>query len=254
MYLVALIGLSVQLETNWQHLLDLSEDDAHSYLHSDLATMQPSAPQLRTGIPAAPEPDHILQIDPHAQASQPTGPSHHELAPQDPGFPLPAAQLLLPPRTLTLAERFDMLNEAASEISFSHYKPILIHPFIGFEIPQQLLDEFVASQAWFREYKPGFLLQGRATNTHAWNGEGVSRLDRPRYCHLFVWKYSVVGDLPLAETVLQFVGVIERNRRSLNDVKHFPAYRTARTRVERLGPDTLVDHSPLFPVQTLRDS
>ncbi len=164
-YVMALIGLSVQLGTDWRHLLDLSEDDAHNFLHRDLATLRPSAPQLRTGISAAPERDPHVQIEPHAHPAQPTGTSQHEPNPQNPRFPHPAAELLLPPRTLTLAERFDILNEAASEISFSHFKPILIHPFIGFEIPQQLVDEFVASQAWFREYKPG-IFAARSSNQH----------------------------------------------------------------------------------------
>ena len=152
-----------------------------------------------------------------------------------------------PPQALTVEQRHHILQEAAKTLKLM--APELEAneaPFRGTEVAAVLLDEFKTSIYPMFEYKPGFLLRPRSSDSRFWPA-GLTRpvLEEEAARQLIVYRYALLRPVRRPRTVFQVVGLLRHNQDSHYLLRYFSRYRSRRNLLEAVGADCFVDRSAL---------
>lgn len=156
-------------------------------------------------------------------------------------------ELPVPPQPLTLQERYAILEEAAERLdSKRKSEENVLHPFIGRQVPQRVINEFAVSRALLREFKPGHFVQARMRESWSQHEGTGFRPEKEGKRHLFVYRLVPEQTSQRPRTILSFLGLLELNQEASRVTQDLEAYKTTRVLVRALGPDSFVDHSQLL--------
>ena len=154
---------------------------------------------------------------------------------------------LISPTPLSVSDRRGILRDATNFLIGSS-RSTLAHPFMGPHLTPALVAAYAESRAFLREYKPGFvfLQRPRVASIELLPGEGGMHLERDGRYHLFVYRRTPAeAGHP---TIFQLVGMLETGRTNYKAVKSISPYRTRRSMVRAIGPDSLLDETDFVKV------